>query len=80
MRQKCPEGQTCCRIYFRINREFRVKGIPLTFSLRAKGKVKGTSFKKFVRVKGTLTDRDSFPWADSPGNDKHTSKNKIPQK
>ena len=48
----------------------------LSFSLSTKGKVKGIPVANFVRAQETHTDRQLFPWARSPGNDKHISKMK----
>ena len=66
--------------YLGAIKEFRAKGYPLTFplALREKLREKLREFpsQNFVRAKETHTDRQLFPWAHSPGNDKHISKMK----
>ena len=65
-------------------REFWAKGnpltFPLTFHLVLREKLREIPSQILFGLREISQTETVFPWADSPGNDKHTSKNKIPQK
>ena len=75
-----------CNSYFSHKdiREFRARGnsltFPLTFPLVLREKLREFPQQILFGLREISQTETVFPWADSPGNDKHTSKNKIPQK
>ena len=75
-----PFAELILLLYLKYNtsiiREFRAKGNPFTFPLALREKLREIPSQILFGLREFSQTEIVFPWADSPGNDKHTSNNK----